>query len=183
MAQRDAIAILKQDHREIRKLLKRLADTTARSAKMREKLLAEIEIGVKVHAKIEEEIFYPAFKNAVKKQDEDLFYEATEEHHVVDMVLPELLATRPASPQFGAKAKVLKELIEHHADEEEKQMFVKAKRSLDARTLRELGGAIEARKATLLAQWKNPVMRPLKKLHGAAEKLLPTKLKNLKAGG
>ena len=89
-----------------------------------------------------------------KKDDRELYQEALEEHHVVDLVLPELKASNPAGEIFGAKAKVLKELIEHHADEEEKEMFPKARKVLGAARLRDLGGRMETRKRTLMRRKK-----------------------------
>jgi hypothetical protein len=78
-----------------------------------------------------------------------MFFEAAEEHHVVEMVLPELEASDPASDEFTAKAKVLKELIEHHAGEEEKEMFKRAKVLMDEDELEELGMRLEERKMEL----------------------------------
>lgn len=150
----DAIALLKEDHKKVKGLLSELEETSEKGVKKREKLLAQIEKEVKVHTQIEEEIFYPAYREAVtKKDDRKLFFEATYEHHVVDLVMPELKRTNPSSEQFGAKAKVLKELIEHHADEEEKEMFPKARKVLNAEELRELGAEMERRKKELMKKF------------------------------
>ncbi len=147
---KDAIAVLKEDHKKVRGLLEQLEKTTERAGPRRKKLLSQIEGELKVHTKIEEEIFYPAYKEAVtKKEDTKLFFEALEEHHVVDMVLPEIKATNPGSEVFGAKAKVLKEIVEHHAEEEEKEMFKKARKAMSAAELRELGARLESRKKQL----------------------------------
>ena len=177
----NALNLLKDDHTRLRGLLDKLEQTSERGVKIRENLLEQIEIEIKVHSKIEEEIFYPAYLAAArKKDDKDLFYEATEEHHVVDMVLPELKATSPKSEQFGAKAKVLKELIEHHADEEEKEMFRRARKLMKPDELREVGYAMAKRKASLLAQFENPLLAPVKKLGSALDKVMPAKLKQVK---
>ena len=150
----DAIALLKEDHKKVKGLLSELEETSEKGVKKREKLLAQIEKEVKVHTQIEEEIFYPAYREAVtKKDDRKLFFEATYEHHVVDLVMPELKRTNPSSEQFGAKAKVLKELIEHHADEEEKEMFPKSRKVLTAEELRELGAEMERRKKELMKKF------------------------------
>lgn len=178
----NALNLLKDDHSRLRGLLEKLEQTTERGVKIRESLVDQIEVEIKVHSKIEEEIFYPAYKNAArKKEDREMFYEATEEHHVVDMVLPELKATDPKSEQFGAKAKVLKELIEHHAEEEENEMFKKARKLMKAAELNELGAAMAKRKESLLAQWENPILRPIKKVGSAIDKVMPASLKNAKA--
>lgn len=150
----DAIALLKEDHKKVKGLLSELEKTSEKGVRKREKLLAQIEKEVKVHTQIEEEIFYPVYREAVtKKDDRKLFFEATYEHHVVDLVMPELKRTNPSSEQFGAKAKVLKELIEHHADEEEKEMFPKARKVLKAEELRELGAEMDRRKKELMKKF------------------------------
>ena len=153
--QTDAIALLKEDHKRVKELLKKLDETTERGVATRKKLLDQIQMEKKMHTTIEEEIFYPAFKEAAeKKDDEEMFFEAVEEHHVVDLVLPELKNTDPSTPQFGAKAKVLKELIEHHADEEEKEMFPRARKLLSKAALVVLGARMEARKKSLSGKAK-----------------------------
>lgn len=147
---KDAITLLKEDHKKVKGLLAQLEKTTERGADRRRKLLGQIETEVKVHTTIEEEIFYPAYRDAVKKKDDrELYQEALEEHHVVDLVLPELKDADPAGEVFGAKAKVLKELIEHHAEEEEKEMFPKARKALGAAELRDLGRRMASRKRSL----------------------------------
>ena len=149
---KDAITLLKDDHKKVRALLASLEKTTERGAERRTKLLEQIEAEINVHASIEEEIFYPAYREAVKKKDDiELYQEALEEHHVVDLVLPELKASDPGGEIFGAKATVLKELIEHHAGEEEKEMFKKARQVMSAAELREIGARIAERKKQLKA--------------------------------
>ena len=178
----NAITMLKSDHATVKRLLRELDATTERATKERERLVSQIERELKMHSQIEEEVFYPAFKAATEKTDaEDLFYEATEEHHLVDIELPSLKAANPKSPEFGAKAKVLKDLVEHHIREEEGEMFVKARQLFDDDQLRELGDLMQARKDSAEAMWNNPLLRPVKKLQGVAHKLMPTKVKNAKA--
>jgi hemerythrin superfamily protein len=150
---KDAIALLKEDHKKVKGLLAQLDKTTERSADRRKKLLGQIETEIKVHSTIEEEIFYPAYRDAVKKkEDRELYQEALEEHHVVDLVLPELKSVSPSGEVFGAKATVLKELIEHHADEEEKEMFPKARKVIGAAEMRDLGSRMSTRKRALLGK-------------------------------
>ena len=124
----DAIKLLKADHENVRGLLGQFENATGAR---REKLRGQIDRELKVHTQIEEEIFYPAFRDAArKKDDKKMYFEALEEHHVVDLVLPEM--NDGSSPEeLKAKAKVLKELVEHHADEEEKDMFPRAKKLMD----------------------------------------------------
>ncbi|HEX2836309.1 MAG TPA: hemerythrin domain-containing protein [Thermoanaerobaculia bacterium] len=143
----DAVALLKQDHERVRELLSTLENATGAR---REKVLAQVAKELKVHTTIEEEIFYPAFIDAAqKKDDKTMYWEALQEHHVVDLVLPE--AREGESPEdLKAKAKVLKELVEHHADEEEDEMFPRAKKLFDRDELRELGAAMQERKDELM---------------------------------
>ena len=90
----NAIAMLKSDHVKVKQLLHELEETTGRATKQRDRLVGDIERELKIHAQLEEELFYPTFKKVAEDTEaEDLFYEATEEHHVVDMVLPELKAS------------------------------------------------------------------------------------------
>jgi hemerythrin-like domain-containing protein len=149
----NAIELLKDDHKKVRGLLGELAETTNRASKGRTELLQKIALELKVHTTIEEEIFYPAFRQAGEKhEDEKMFFEAMEEHRAAgDLVLPDLLATEVETDQFGGRAKVLKELIEHHADEEEKEMFPRARELLGLEALRELGERMQARKEELMA--------------------------------
>jgi hemerythrin-like domain-containing protein len=150
----DAIKLLKADHDEMRELLGELESTTTRGVKKRRALITEIEAKLKAHTTIEEEIFYPAFREAGQKSDDDkMYFEALEEHRAAgELVLPDLVNTDPSSEKFSGRAKVLKELVEHHADEEEKEMFPRAKKLLGRDELAELGERLEARKEELLAR-------------------------------
>lgn len=178
----NAITMLKSDHATVKRLLRELSESGDRAVKQRETLVAQIERELKMHAQLEEEIFYPAFKAAARgKEAEDLFYEAAEEHHIVDMVLPALKAANPKSKEFKAKATVLKELVEHHIKDEETEMFVEARKLLNDDQLRELGDMMQGRRDTIEAMWDNPLLRPVKKLQSVAHKMLPTKVKTARA--
>lgn len=151
----DAIQLLKADHKLVKGLLAELADTTERATKKRAELLHEIQVNLKAHTTIEEEIFYPAFKEAGKRAEAKMYFEALEEHRAAeDLVLPDLLLTDVGSVEFSGRAKVLKELIEHHAGEEEKEMFKDAKELLSAEELRDLGAQMETRKAEVIASFQ-----------------------------
>jgi hemerythrin-like domain-containing protein len=144
----DAIKLLVADHDKVRELLGQFEKATGAR---REKLRVQIERELKVHTQIEEEIFYPAYLDAAKKKDDaTMYYEALHEHHVVDLVLPEV-GEGENNEDLKAKAKVLKELVEHHADEEEDEMFPRAKQLLSKDELRALGEQMELRKKTLMA--------------------------------
>ena|SRR2546421_6457552 len=176
----NAITMLKADHTKAKGLLRELNAT--RNVKQRERLVSDFEREIKTHSQIEEEVFYPAFKAAASKSGEEhLFYEAAEEHHLVDIELPSLKAANAKSPEWEAKAKVMQDLIEHHIKEEEGEMFVVARDLFSDDQLRELGDLMQARKETIQGMWSNPLTRPVKKLQGVAHKFMPTKVKTAKA--
>lgn len=172
----NAIQLLKDDHKKVRALLAELEATTRRAAKKRTELLASIAREIEIHTRIEEEIFYPAFKEAGEKADDDkLYFEALEEHRAAgEMVLPDLQRTATDSEQFSGRAKVLKELIEHHADEEEREMFPRARQLLSAAELRNLGERMAERKRILASSAKATglVKRAGDKLAGAVASMV-----------
>jgi hemerythrin superfamily protein len=151
-AGKDAIAVLKADHRQVEGWFSQFKKS--RSTERKGELARKICGALRVHTTIEEEIFYPAFKEAGQKSDDDkMYFEALEEHRAAgDLVLPDLLNTEVTSEKFSGRAKVLKELVEHHADEEEKEMFPRAKKLLSRDELSELGERLRQRKAELLSQ-------------------------------
>jgi hemerythrin superfamily protein len=150
----EAIALLVNDHKILRGLLGKLEKSTPAAAKTRVALLSKIKANIEAHTSIEEEIFYPAFKAAGRKKDDAaMYFEALEEHRAAgDLVLPDLLKTDPAGEQFSGRAKVLKELIEHHAGEEEKEMFPRARKLLDISARKALGEQMEVRRKQLLGR-------------------------------
>ncbi len=150
----DAIALLTKDHQAVKKMLEDLADTTPRAVKTRTDLLEKIAAALKAHTTIEEEIFYPAFKQQGGKSDDArMFFEAIEEHRAAgDLVLPDLQAAEVDSDVFSGRAKVLKELVTHHADEEEEEMFPRAREVFSQSELDELGRKMDARKKELLQE-------------------------------
>jgi iron-sulfur cluster repair protein YtfE (RIC family) len=146
----NAIELLKQDHETVRKLLDQLSSTTERAVKTRQELLHRIEQELTVHTQLEEQIFYPAYKQAGGKDAAIMDAEAREEHRTVEaLVLPDLLKTDPASIPFTGRVKVLKELLEHHIEEEEGELFPEADKLLGKPRLEELGAEMEAMKKGL----------------------------------
>jgi hemerythrin-like domain-containing protein len=147
----DAIALLKKDHDTVRGLLGDLEKSAMRGGPKAQKLVTQIDKELEIHTTIEEEIFYPAFRDAVRSKDDKMMYfEALEEHHVVKLVMPEVKEDGMALEEFAAKAKVLKELVEHHADEEEKEMFPEARKVLSREELKDLGDRMQRRKQELM---------------------------------
>jgi hemerythrin-like domain-containing protein len=147
---KDAIDLLEDDHETVRGLLAQIEASTTRAEKKREELLARIATEFRIHARIEEELFYPAFERAGKNgEDEKMFLEAHEEHELVHSTLPALEETDPTTELFSARVKVIKDLIEHHAEEEEEELFPRARKLLGAAELRELGARMAERKREL----------------------------------
>jgi hemerythrin superfamily protein len=147
----NAIDLLRKDHEAVRGLFQALRAAPKDSVDERTRLLEQIARELQVHSAIEEEIFYPAYKQVVGEGDKEaLYFEALEEHRAVgDMILPDLLATDPGTDRFNGRAKVLRELVEHHAREEETEMFPVAEKLLGAELLEQLGQAMAVRKSEL----------------------------------
>ena len=143
---KDAIALLKADHEAVSQLFAEYEK--ARSVPNKKALVAEICTALSVHVQIEEEIFYPAVKAALK--DKVLVPEATVEHAGVTDLIAQLEGDETDGEMYDAKVKVLSEYVKHHVKEEQDEMFPKVKSSsLD---LVELGERMAARKDELLAQ-------------------------------
>ena len=146
----NAIDLLKADHEKVKGILSQLSESTDRAVKKRTELLEKLELEVSIHTQLEEEILYPAYKAAGGKAEAEMYYEAKEEHRTVDsLVLPDLKGTDPTSPEFAGRVKVIKELLEHHIEEEETDMFLHAKKILGKAKLDELGDQMLTLKASL----------------------------------
>ncbi|WP_175653161.1 hemerythrin domain-containing protein [Pseudomonas sp. Marseille-P9899] len=144
----NAIDLLEGDHQRVKALLAELSESTERGIKKRTELLAKLEREITLHTQLEEEILYPAFKSEGGKEQDVMYYEAREEHRTVDsLVLPDLKQTDPGTLEFSGRVKVVKELLEHHIEEEEKEMFPQARKLLGKAKLDELGAQMEAMKA------------------------------------
>ena len=147
-ASKDAIALLKSDHRQVEGWF---ADyQKARSDSRKGKLAAQICQALKIHTAIEEEIFYPAFLDATEETGKH--HEAEVEHAAAKKLIAEIEDMQPGDDYYDAKVKVLSEMIKHHVKEEEKPggMFSEARKSdmdLDA-----LGERLNARKQQLEAR-------------------------------
>ena len=140
----DAIKMLEEDHKKVKELLTELESTTERGVQRAERLFATIKGEMMVHETIEEEIFYPELKSHPKA--EDIVLEGFEEHHVVDLLMGELERLDVSDETWGAKAKVMKENIEHHIEEEEGEMFKAARQVFDPAELEDLGRRMAQRK-------------------------------------
>jgi hemerythrin superfamily protein len=145
-----ATDVLKKQHKDVMGLFEEVLE--AEDPESRRKLCEAIERELKVHTRIEEEIFYPAVRGLGDEGDE-MVLEALEEHHVVDLVLAELPRVDPEDERFEAKLTVLQELVRHHAKEEEKAMF-KTAQQLGKNELEELGERLQARAAELKGEFR-----------------------------
>ncbi len=142
----DAITLLKTDHEKVSSIFEQLEDTTERAEKTRTELFAKLKEELDIHAHIEETIFYPVLKQS--DETRDITMEGIQEHHVVKVLLRELDAMQVDSETWTAKLKVLKENVEHHVEEEEEDMFPKARTVLSKDQLEELGAQLDAEKKT-----------------------------------
>ena len=150
----NAIDLLKADHQTVKTILAQLSESTDKAIKKRTDLLDKLEMEISIHTRLEEEILYPAFKEAGTKEQDVMYFEAKEEHRTVDsLVLPDLKQTDPGTPEFAGRVKVVKELLEHHIEEEETEMFPQAKKLLGKSRLDDLGEQMEAMKASCKKQW------------------------------
>jgi hemerythrin superfamily protein len=144
-----ATDLLKKQHKEVKSLFKKLEATD--NVRMRRQLMMEVARNLESHATIEEEIFYPAVREVDSRKAEEMVLEAYEEHHVVKLLLAELPRVNPEDERFEAKMTVLSELVEHHVEEEEKEMF-KLAQKLGREELEELGEQMEERFEALRAK-------------------------------
>lgn len=130
-----ATELLKKQHREVKALF---GEAKKVKSPERRRVLNEITAKLRAHMTIEEDIFYPAVRDVGTKKAEEIVPEAYEEHHVVSLVLDELPQVDVDDERFEAKMTVLDELVEHHVEEEEHEMFTIAEK-LGAQRLAELG--------------------------------------------
>ena len=114
---------LKEDHTRVRKLFKEYDACEEGARDEKSDLFAKIERELTIHARIEEAAFYPAIETVDDPKAAKLVNEAHEEHEIVKTLLMELSSLTPEDPAFDAKMKVLSESVDHHAEEEEKQIF------------------------------------------------------------
>ena len=130
---RDILRTLQEEHDKLRKLFDEIKGTTDRAEKTREKLLETIEQNLIPHAKWEEQVFYPAFKERADRDGLQTHAEALAEHHAVEnSVIPEVHAADVETPEFAGRVKVFAEFVDHHAKEEEKTMFRMARELFSA---------------------------------------------------
>lgn len=152
----DATKLLAEDHRKVEELFEKFEK--AKGAEKKQKIVHEICTELNVHTRIEEEIFYPALRGKIEEDDLD---EAYVEHDSAKALILELEQAEPDEEYYDAKVLVLKEQIEHHVKEEEKQrdsMFAQARKAeVD---LEALGQQLQAHKSELMEQAKAGRLAP-----------------------
>ena len=136
--------LLKEDHEKVAGILEKIDATTERGVKTREELFTQLKTELEIHAEIEETIFYPALEK--HEESRDIALEAVEEHRIVKEFLAELDSMAKDDEIWTAKMTVLKENIEHHVEEEEGEMFSKARKALTEDEIESLGTRLEAAK-------------------------------------
>jgi hemerythrin-like domain-containing protein len=140
----DAIVLLKEDHKTVKRLFKRFEGLGKNADKSKKEVVEKIVEELSVHSGIEEQIFYPAVRDVI--EDEDTILEDLEEHHIVKWTLSELDDMQPQDERFDAKVKVLTEIVRHHIEEEESELFPQVREALGRKRLQELGDAMKKAK-------------------------------------
>jgi hemerythrin superfamily protein len=139
----DVLELLKEDHQKVKKLFEQGQQT--QDKKQQKQIFKEIKSELERHTRLEETIFYPAMEE--HEELKDMVLESLEEHKQVKTVLREMGKLSPNSEKFKPKFKVLKDNVEHHAEEEEEgKMFPKIRKVINRAELEELGQELEAAK-------------------------------------
>ena len=160
-----ALELLKRDHDEVDTMFKQYEDAVDAGNNDRKAAIAEsICLALTVHARVEEEIFYPAVRQGTD-ETQDLVDEAAVEHQSLKDIIGRLQSTTLADPLYDAGVKVLGEYVKHHVKEEENELFpMVSKMEID---LEALGTRMAARKSELMAMAASPRARPVKRRRAA----------------
>ena len=134
----DAIVLLKDDHKEIRKLFREFEQAGENATATKGKIVERILEALTVHTYIENEGMYPKVRELVPDLEDDVL-ESYEEHHVADVLCVELAGMDPDNERFDAKTTVLIENVTHHMDEEEQDWFPKVRAALGRKQLQDIG--------------------------------------------
>ena len=143
----DAIVLLKNDHKEIKKLFNQFQKAGDGAEKTKGKLVDKIIELLTVHTYIENEVMYPRVRELLPALEEDIL-ESYEEHHVADVLVVELSMMKPSAERFDAKTTVLIENVLHHIEEEEDEWFPKVREGLGRKQLQEIGAEMEKARKT-----------------------------------
>jgi hemerythrin superfamily protein len=143
----NAFSLLKEDHQRVADLFEQLEGTTERAKKTRDELFRKVYQELDVHSRMEEELLYPILKKS--EETREIANEAVEEHRVVKQLLKELDVSNKGNEEWSARLTVLKENVEHHVEEEEGEMFKKARKVLSQQQLEDLGDRMATAKKKL----------------------------------
>jgi hemerythrin-like domain-containing protein len=146
-----AIEMLKEDHAKVKKAFKEFETMDRSDTETCRQLVQTVCEDLKVHTTLEEEIFYPAVREAI--EDEDIMNEASVEHETAKMLIEQLENMEPDDPNYYATFTVLGEYVMHHVKEEEGEMFPEAKKA--GVDMEALGQRMQERKSELLSQAEN----------------------------
>ncbi len=138
----DAIVLLKDDHKEIRRLFREFQHTGDKATKKKARLVEQIIERLTVHTYLENEVMYPEVRALLPELEDDVL-ESYEEHHVADVLCVELSAMAPDAEHFDAKTTVLIESVSHHIEEEEQDWFPKVRAGLGRKQLQDIGAKLE----------------------------------------
>ncbi|OLE21100.1 MAG: hemerythrin [Actinobacteria bacterium 13_1_20CM_3_71_11] len=134
----DAIVMLKEDHKQVRKLFKEFQQAGEGATEKKGRLVDQILEALTVHTYLENEVMYPEVRKLLPDLEDDVL-ESYEEHHVADVLCFELASMSPDDERFEAKTMVLIESVTHHIEEEEQEWFPKVREGLGRKQLQELG--------------------------------------------
>ncbi|MFC4147549.1 hemerythrin domain-containing protein [Micromonospora mangrovi] len=134
----DAIVLLKEDHKEMRRLFREFQQAQEGPAQRKQELVTQILAALTVHTYLENEVMYPEIRKLLPDLEDDIL-ESYEEHHVADLLCAELAAMDASDERFVAKTTVLIENVEHHVEEEEQEWFPKVREALGRNQLQEIG--------------------------------------------
>lgn len=137
----NAIELLTQQHREVEELFEEFETAGEGAKKTKERVCQQIGDALAIHATIEERIFYPESK---QDNTEEILRESVEEHLAMKKLLADIMQSELEDPQYVAKMKVLKEQVEHHVEEEERELFPLVSKSCSTEELDDMGERMEA---------------------------------------
>lgn len=137
----DAIVLLKEDHKEIRRLFREFEQAGSNAKATKGRIVNRILEALTVHTYIENEGMYPRVRELVPDLEDDVL-ESYEEHHVADVLCMELATMSPDDERFEAKTTVLIESVSHHIEEEEQDWFPKVRAALGRKQLQDIGAEL-----------------------------------------
>jgi hemerythrin superfamily protein len=151
-----ATKVLQQDHDRVRELFKEYPENGKGGGRSKKEIVGDLIRELTVHTKVEEEIFYPALLARRDEEAEKIVRKSFEEHKIVERLLEELSGMTPRDEQYDAKVTVLRESVEHHAKEEEDELFEEAEGLFSDEELDAMGAEIEDRKKEILDRFARP---------------------------